>query len=385
MGNIVESTDEPDQWAEKEIQRLSNHAKPAHSSKKNRSALDEQITNYMLAEKVTMEDFDIEKYIGQGAYGKVMKVRHKKTKKLFAMKMLEKNYVRKHGQIMNTFTERGVMAKLNHPFIVSLQYAFQSSTKLFFVMDYCAGGDFFGYLRRRRRFNERETRFYGGEIALALNCLHKNKIVYRDLKPENILLDQSGHIKMTDFGLSKNLNEKNAMKTFCGSTTYLAPEVISQKTREKGYTRAVDWWSFGVMMYEMLTGLPAFYDKNTQKNFKKILYANLPMKKNFSRSCRSLLLDLLERDPSLRIKSFSQVRIHSFFDKIDWGALYKKRVEVPLKPTWELEAEGPIEEVLDVKEVDDVLEADDMQQNNKDFTNFSFFRDNGPNTLEMYS
>merc|ERR1712060_761190 len=233
------------------------------------------------------------------------------------------------------------------------------------------GGDFFGYLRRRRRFNERETRFYGGEIALALNCLHKNKIVYRDLKPENILLDQSGHIKMTDFGLSKNLNEKNAMKTFCGSTTYLAPEVISQKTREKGYTRAVDWWSFGVMLYEMLTGLPAFYDKNT--------------KKNFSRSCRSLLLDLLERDPSLRIKSFSQVRVHSFFDKIDWGALYKKRVAVPLKPTWELEAEGPIEEVLDLKEVDDVLETDDMQQNNKDFTNFSFFRDSAAHNLEMYS
>merc|ERR1719427_532560 len=145
--------------------------------------------------------------------------------------MLEKDNVRKNGQIMNTFTERGVMAKLNNPFIVCLQFAFQSSTKLYFVMDYCSGGDFFGFLRIRRKFTERETRFYAGEIALALDCLHKNNIVYRDLKPENMLLDQTGHIKMTDFGLSKNLNKENLMKTFCGSTTYLAPEIIIHKTR----------------------------------------------------------------------------------------------------------------------------------------------------------
>jgi len=227
--------------------------------------------------------------------------------------MLEKDYIRKNDQVMNIFTERGILAKLNHPFIVSLQFAFQSKTKLYFVMDYCAGGDFFGFLKIKRKFTESETRFYAGEIALALDCLHKNNIVYRDLKPENMLLDQTGHIKMTDFGLSKNLSNENLMKTFCGSTTYLAPEVIVRKSREAGYTKAVDWWSFGVMFYEMLTGLPAFYDRNTQLNYVKIMYSNIPMNKNFSRPCRSLIFDLLEKNPIHRIDSFSQVAAHPFF------------------------------------------------------------------------
>jgi len=293
------------------------------------------------------------------------------------MKMLEKDYIRKNDQVLNIFTERGILARLDHPFIVSLQYAFQSRTKLFFVMDYCSGGDFFGFLKIKRKFTESETRFYAGEIALALDCLHRHAIVYRDLKPENMLLDKTGHIKMTDFGLSKNLEAQNFMKTFCGSTTYLAPEVIVPKTREKGYTKAVDWWSFGVMFYEMLTGLPAFYDRNTQLNYVKIMYANIPMHKNFTRPCRSLIFDLLEKNPQHRIKSFDQVRDHPFFKTLDWDALLQMQIKVPLKPTWEVEEEGPLSEVL--KEVSVDLQMDDSEGNRKsamgsDFNNFSFIR-----------
>jgi len=325
-----------------------------------------------------MQDFQIEKYIGQGAYGKVMRVHHKKTRQVYAMKMLQKEYIRKNDQIRNVFTERGILAKLNHPFIVSLQYAFQTKTKLYFVMDYCSGGDFFGFLKIKRKFTESETRFYAGEIALALDCLHKNSIVYRDLKPENMLLDKSGHIKMTDFGLSKSLSGANLMKTFCGSTTYLAPEVIVQKTREKGYTEAVDWWSFGVMFYEMLTGLPAFYDRNTQLNYFKIMYANIPMNKRFSRPCRSLIFDLLEKDPSYRIRSFTEVKNHCFFKHMDWDALLKLKIKVPLKPTWEVEEEGPLKDVMN--EVVEDMRVDESEENrsvkDSDFNNFSFYRTN---------
>jgi len=323
-----------------------------------------------------MADFEVEKYIGQGAYGKVMRVHHKKTKKVYAMKMLEKDYIRKNGQVLNIFTERGILARLNHPFVVSLQYAFQSKTKLFFVMDYCAGGDFFGFLKIKKKFSESETRFYAGEIALALDCLHRHDIVYRDLKPENMLLDKTGHIKMTDFGLSKNLTDEKLMQTFCGSATYLAPEVIVHKTREKGYTKSVDWWSFGVMFYEMLTGLPAFYDRNTQLNYVKIMYANIPMHKKFSRPCRSLIFDLLEKNPVHRIQDFAQVRDHQFFKTLDWDALLQLQIKVPLKPTWEIEEEGPLSEVL--KEVSVDLQMDDSEERRSgmgsDFNNFSFFR-----------
>jgi len=396
---VVESNEDPDAWKEKEIRRQTAvqedevttvEGKPSKRLKlksafKGRG--DQQITEYMLAGKASMADFEVEKYIGQGAYGKVMRVHHKRTKKVYAMKMLEKDYIRKNDQIMNIFTERGILAKLNHPFIVSLQYAFQTKTKLYFVMDYCSGGDFFGFLKIKRKFSESETRFYAAEIAMALDCLHRNNIVYRDLKPENMLLDKTGHIKMTDFGLSKNLSNANLMKTFCGSTTYLAPEVIVHKTREKGYTKAVDWWSFGVMFYEMLTGLPAFYDRNTQLNYVKIMYANIPMHKSFSRHCRSLIFDLLEKDPSYRIESFSEVAAHPFFKDLDWDALLKLEIKVPLKPTWEVEEEGPLQEVL--HEVFEDIKMDDSEGGNRkgamesDFNNFSFYR-GGPLNQESW-
>jgi len=392
---VVESNLEPAVWDAKETKRLSAEneveevveenkieetvvsSSPVYKRKFKKSFRvrgDKQMSEYMLSSKAKKEDFVIEKYIGQGAYGKVMKVRHKKTKKIYAMKMLEKDYIRKHDQVLNIFTERGILAQIDHPFIVSLQYAFQSRTKLYFVMDYCSGGDFFGFLKIKRKFTENEARFYAAEIAMALDCLHQHNIVYRDLKPENMLLDQTGHIKMTDFGLSKNLNSENLMKTFCGSTTYLAPEVIIQKTREKGYTRAVDWWSFGVMFYEMLTGLPVFYDRNTRKNYIKIMFSNIPMQKSFSRACRSLLFDLLEKNPKYRIHSFRQVKSHAFFERLNWDDLYNLKVKVPLKPTWEVEEEGDLQEVLNEYLVTEDASLTRTSTTDGDFKNFSFNR-----------
>jgi len=283
--------------------------------------------------------------------------------------MLEKDYIKRHDQILNTFTERGILIQLNHPFIVSLQFGFQTGKRLYFVMDYCAGGDFFGFLRIKKRFTERETRFYAGEIALALDCLHQNNIVYRDLKPENMLLDKTGHIKMTDFGLSKDLGKDDSMKTFCGSTTYLAPEVIVHELREQGYTQAVDWWSYGVMFYEMLTGLPAFYDRNTQLNYIKIMYSNIPMHKRFSRECRSLIFDLLEKDPRERLSHFKDVKKHPFFSDLNWDDLLAMKIQPPLVPTWEAPEEGSLEDVLED------LQADDNEVVGDDgFRNFSFVR-----------
>jgi len=286
--------------------------------------------NDLCNEGVSLKDFEILDFkIGEGGFAKVMKVRHTKTKVTYACKVLTKELLLEERQVVNIFIERGILIRLRHPFVVSLQYAFQTKENLFFVMDYCSGGDFFHYLQEKHRFSERVTRFYAAEICLALEALHNCDIIHRDLKPENILITKKGHLKITDFGLSKwggnRRKQELRAQTFLGSAPYLAPEILDKKE----YTKAVDWWAFGVLIIEMLTGLPAFYERNEESNYQRILYESVAFKKYISRDARSIILDLLEKDPDERLKEASEVKKHVFFELTDWVKFENLSIEIP--------------------------------------------------------
>ena len=225
--------------------------------------------------------------------------------------------------------------------------AFQSKDNLYFVLNYCPGGELYTHIIKMGKFSEPRAAFYAAEIASALVYIHKLNIVYRDLKPENVLLDAEGHIKVTDFGLCKEGVRSNSsgLRSFVGTVDYLAPEIL----KKEEYGISVDWWSFGCITYEMLTGFPPFYqNQQISKTAKKILHADIKCPEYFSPDAKSLCLGLLNRDKEQRIGSESRdatsIRRHPFFSKINWVKLEAKEIEPPWRPQ--------IEEELDTSQFD---------------------------------
>jgi len=247
------------------------------------------------------------------------------------MKVLKKEEISEKEQEVHTKAEREILEKISNPFIVKMHYAFQTPDKLYFVLDFVNGGELFSHLRREKKFPEPRARFYAAEIVLALECLHDNDIIYRDLKPENILLDNAGHVKITDFGLSKKGSRRKAF-TFCGTPEYLAPEVI----KGEGHDKAVDWWSLGTLLYEMLAGSPPFWHKNRKEMFRQIVEKPPTMRKEFSPDARDLLVRLLDPKPARRLGSgpdgAAAIRGHAFFGDVDWELLRKREAEPPYRP-----------------------------------------------------
>jgi serine/threonine protein kinase len=235
---------------------------------------------------------------------------------VYAMKVLRKAEVVKRHQVEHTLTERYILATVRHPFVLCLRHAFQTPEKLYMVTDYCPGGELFFHLKRLRRFTEGMMRFYSAQISIALAHLHAHQIIYRDLKPENILLDQQGNVKLTDFGLSKRLEKshrtssgsrKSSELTFCGTPEYLSPEMILHRKNCSGYNKEVDWWSLGIVCFELLTGWPPFYDRDFNRMCEKILYRPLvfpTQKYNLTRDAEDLVRCLLQREPNKRIRYF---------------------------------------------------------------------------------
>mmetsp|Transcript_6799 Transcript_6799/g.11955 ORF Transcript_6799/g.11955 Transcript_6799/m.11955 type:complete len:346 (+) Transcript_6799:63-1100(+) len=282
-----------------------------------------------------LDDFELLKVIGKGSYGKVMLVRHgaEDSGQIYAMKMLRKENVIKRNQVEHTKTERNVLEAVSHPFIVQLHYAFQTPKKLYFVLEYCPGGELFFHLSRAGRFSEGRTRFYSSEILLAIQYLHILNVIYRDLKPENILLDADGHVKLTDFGLSKEgIQDNFSAKSMCGTPEYLAPEILAKV----GHGKAVDWYSLGALMYEMLTGLPPFYTRDREKLFERIRRGELSYPQYVTRESKSLLQALLQSDPAQRLgggpDDGEEVKRHAFYHDLDWIAIQHRRVMPPFKP-----------------------------------------------------
>ena len=251
---------------------------------------------------------------------------------LFAMKILRKTHLVKRRQIERTRTERRVLSVVNHPFIMKLHYAFQTQDKLYLVLDYCPGGELFFHLSRFRRFPERVARFYAAELLLAIGHLHKRGIIYRDLKPENVLLDADGHVKLGDFGLAKAgiKHPCEGATSMCGTPEYMAPEVLAQA----GHGFCVDYWGLGMLLYEMMTGLPPWYTTDRAKLFRRLKSAPLDIPSYFSEQAANCVSALLERNPRRRlgVTGIRNSMEHEFFRNISWKSLYARRVEAPVRP-----------------------------------------------------
>ncbi|XP_024061697.1 ribosomal protein S6 kinase alpha-2 [Terrapene carolina triunguis] len=286
-------------------------------------------------EKADPSQFELLKVLGQGSYGKVFLVRKIKGSdagQLYAMKVLKKATLKVRDRVRSKM-ERDILAEVNHPFIVKLHYAFQTEGKLYLILDFLRGGDLFTRLSKEVMFTEEDVKFYLAELALALDHLHSLGIIYRDLKPENILLDEEGHIKITDFGLSKEaIDHDKRAYSFCGTIEYMAPEVVNRR----GHTQSADWWSFGVLMFEMLTGSLPFQGKDRKETMALILKAKLGMPQFLSVEAQSLLRALFKRNPSNRLGAgldgVEEIKRHLFFVTIDWNKLYRKEIKPPFKP-----------------------------------------------------
>ena len=280
---------------------------------------------------ITIDDFDLLKVIGKGSFGKVMQVRKKDTQKIYALKAIRKSYIVSKSEVTHTLAERTVLARVDCPFIVPLKFSFQSPEKLYFVLAFINGGELFYHLQKEGRFDLSRSRFYTAELLCALETLHDLDVIYRDLKPENILLDYQGHIALCDFGLCKlNMKDEDKTDTFCGTPEYLAPELLLGQ----GYSKVVDWWTLGVLLYEMLTGLPPYYDEDVPKMYKKILQEPLRFPDGFDRDAKDLLIGLLSRDPSRRLgrNGADEIKNHPFFSQLSWKRLWMKGYIPPYKP-----------------------------------------------------
>ncbi|XP_063898512.1 ribosomal protein S6 kinase alpha-5 isoform X1 [Helicoverpa armigera] len=296
------------------------------------------------AAKVDISHFDLLKVLGTGAYGKVFLVRKRcgiDEGKLYAMKVLKKaSIVQKLKTAEHTRTERQVLEAVRAcPFLVTLHYAFQTDAKLHLILDYVAGGELFTHLYQREHFNENEVRIYIAEIILALEQLHKLGIIYRDIKLENILLDAEGHIVLTDFGLSKEFcGGESRAYSFCGTIEYMAPEVV--RSGSQGHDIAVDWWSVGVLTYELLTGASPFTvegEKNTQQEItKRIVRCSYPVPPDVSPEVQDFIRKLLVKDPRRRLgggeHDAEELKRHPFFQNLDWEAVARREIPAPFVP-----------------------------------------------------
>lgn len=287
--------------------------------------------------KLGPSDFELKKVLGKGGYGKVFQVRKTTGRDAnchFAMKVLKKaSIVRNQKDTAHTRAERNILEAVKHPFIVELHYAFQTGGKLYLILEYLSGGELFMHLEREGIFLEDTTCFYLSEIILALEHLHSLGIIYRDLKPENIILDAQGHVKLTDFGLCKeHIQEGIVTHTFCGTIEYMAPEILTRS----GHGKAVDWWSLGALMFDMLTGLPPFTAENRKKTIETILKGKLSLPAYLTPDARDLIRRLMKRQVSQRLGSgpndAEAVRGHPFFKLVNWVDVIGRRLEPPIKP-----------------------------------------------------
>lgn len=268
-----------------------------------------------------MDQFRVLSVLGRGFYGKVMLVEKLDTGELFALKTIRKKKLLDLDQLSTVRAERNLLYFLpKHPFIVNLCFAFQTNTKCYLGLEYAAGGELLAYLSTLPVIPIDDTRLYLAEITLALEHLHSNHIIYRDLKPENILLGKTGHIKLTDFGLSKSIED--VTNTFCGTAEYLAPEILLQE--EYGFK--VDWWALGIVFYEIMYGDTPFYDEEQDTMFTNILKKDPEFPKFGHKAAIDLMKGLLQKDPEERF-DVDQIKSHPFFHGLDWNKVYNCEIK----------------------------------------------------------
>lgn len=281
---------------------------------------------------LSYEDFVIRTTVGTGTFGRVRLVnfKHENGNIPYALKILKKDYIIKLKQVEHVKSEKRLLSAINHPFIVNLLAAFQDESRLYMLMEYVNGGELFSLLRKEGRLSSEHSKFYASEIILAFQYLHDLNIVYRDLKPENLLIDKTGHIKITDFGFAKLVEDRTW--TLCGTPEYLAPEMI----QTKGHGKSVDWWALGILIFEMLAGYPPFYDDTPYGIYQKVLACKIEYPDYIKSKARNIISRLLCPDKRERLGcgegGASDVMRHPWLQSISWTDCYKKKLKAPHIP-----------------------------------------------------
>jgi len=304
-------------------------------------------------------------------------VMKKDTGDIYALKVLKKDFLVKTENVEYTKTEKEILRKVRHPYIVTLHYAFQNAAKVYLAMDFMNGGQLLFHLKEQAMFSEPLAKFYAAEVLLALEYLHSLEIIHRDLKPENILINSEGHISLSDFGFAKELYENKRAKTFCGTISYMAPEMI----KGTGYTKAVDYWSVGILIYDMLTGNPPFKSKNEGTLQQKILKEKLRLPNFLTAQAHGIIKGFLNRDESKRLgcgpSGMKEIKSHPFFKGINWVKLLNGEIDPPFRPEvpkGALDVSNFDEEFINAPVVDSPIMTTLTKSQERLFLGFSFVR-----------
>ncbi|KAI3642421.1 hypothetical protein MP228_011976 [Amoeboaphelidium protococcarum] len=326
-----------------EIEKIRTQKAKAEKLKENQRVMDlaaqqqqqMAVAGSSLLKKPTLDDFNFIAVLGKGNFGKVMLAEEKVSKKLYAIKVLKKEFILQNDEIESTRSEKRVFQTINRgrmPFLVELHSCFQTETRIYFVMEYVSGGDLMLHIQRQQ-FNEKRAKFYACEVLLALEYFHKNDVVYRDLKLDNILLTLEGHVKVADYGLCKEgMSYTGRTNTFCGTPEFMAPEIL----QDQEYGRAVDWWAFGVLIFEMLLGQSPFKGQDEEEIFAAILQEEVQFPPNLNKDAVSILTQLLVKDPTKRLGASqadaADIKAHPYFAGVNWEDMLAKKIPPPFIP-----------------------------------------------------
>ena len=292
---------------------------------------------------INLENFEFIKVIGRGNYAKIYLVMYKKTSEVFALKSIRKDQIISENIIYNILNEKEILSNNESEFILNLSFFFQTPERIYFVTPFIKGGDLFNLLKKKRHLTENLIRFYSAQIAIAISEIHESEFIYRDLKPENILIDEEGFIKLCDFGSCTRINLNKKTKDFAGTIYYASPEMIAGI----GYDQMTDWWSFGILIYELLTGNVPFISHDKTRIFEliemtEIKFPNEILNENNekelfypSKEIKDLIEKLLIKDPNKRLgkkNGIEEIKTHSFYRDLNFDLVKKKKLKPLFKP-----------------------------------------------------
>ena len=313
------------------IEELLARAKRGQAEAEEKAASEAQVAKKRsIVSYNRKKDFDVIGILGHGSFATVSLVRDKKTKETYALKALARNSITVPAQRQHVMNERNVLASLDSPFLVKLHGTAKDDTALCFVLEACLAGELFAVMQQQVRLSEASAKFYGACVILGFEYMHQRNIIYRDLKPENLMLGDNGYVKIADFGLAKQITDRTF--TVCGTPDYLAPEVVCGQ----GHGKAVDWWTLGVLMFEMMVGEPPFFDEDIMQTYQKIINASVTFPGYLSPQAVDFLRNLLQPKPAKRLgcgrNGATDLKNHPWFAGFDWSGLENCRLKAPFQP-----------------------------------------------------